>query len=286
MVSSLGRRRGDDASGRGGLPQRTSPPTALDQGPAQQHPRTAPGGTARTSKIVMAAGRLTRVKRYDMLIEAFTRVSPQRPDWQLRIYGSGPSRIFLQAEIDRRNMAEHIQLMGPATPLAPKWDEASIAAVTSAQESFGMTLVEAMGHGLPVVSTDCPHGPREIIRHGIDGRLVPRDDIAALSRALAQLMDDQPMRETMGQAARARAQACFTPKQVAGRYEELLTDLQRHFPADTQTGRRDLLSPLYVGRATLGITARGAYRRLRRYLHAAHALTQNTHTSVRDPHAR
>lgn len=256
--------RADAAAYRTGLGLRRPEIRALPNSvPVPGHPVPR-----RTGKVVMAAGRLTRVKRYDLLIDAFTRIGPEREGWQLHIYGSGPVRLYLETEIERRAMGGHIHLMGQATPLAPKWDTASVAAVTSAQESFGMTLVEAMAHGVPVVSTDCPHGPREIIRDGTDGRLVPRDDVPALSTALAQLMADRALREAMGRNARERAESCFTPDPVARRYETLFDELRHARPPGTPRPVTHhpprVTPPLPVLRATAGLTVRGLRRRLRR----------------------
>ncbi|MFH8406202.1 glycosyltransferase [Streptomyces sp. NPDC018019] len=222
------------------------------------------------AKVVVAAGRLTRVKRYDMLIDAFARVSAQRPDWSLRIYGEGPEEGRLAADIERRGLRGRVRLMGPVTPLDPEWAKGSIAAVTSAQESFGMTIVEAMRCGLPVISTDCPHGPREILRDGIDGLLVPRDDVRAYSAALLRLMDDAQLRTRMGAAARERVARAFAPMRAAGRYDGLLTALRARHDARASAGvpgprRSDpVLGPAALYRATGALLARGAVRRLRR----------------------
>jgi glycosyltransferase involved in cell wall biosynthesis len=126
----------------------------------------APGLTPSdlSSKWVVAAGRLAPAKRYDLLIRSFAKVVAERPDWRLRIYGSGRERPGLRALIDELGLYNHVFLMGPTHPIEPEWAKGSIAAVTSSLESFGMTIVEAMRCGLPVVATDCPHGPGEIIR--------------------------------------------------------------------------------------------------------------------------
>ncbi|OEU96458.1 glycosyl transferase, partial [Streptomyces abyssalis] len=86
-----------------------------------------------------------------------------------RIYGSGREREKLRLLIDELGLYNHVFLMGPAHPIEAEWAKGAIGAVTSSLESFGMTIVEAMRCGLPVVATDCPHGPGEIIRDGVDG---------------------------------------------------------------------------------------------------------------------
>ncbi|GLV74624.1 glycosyltransferase family 4 protein [Streptomyces hygroscopicus] len=177
-----------------------------------------------TGKWVIAAGRLAPVKRYDLLIRAFEKVSAARPDWRLRIYGGGAQHAKLRALIDELGLYNHVFLMGPANPLDPEWAKGSIAAVTSSMESFGMTIVEAMRCGLPVVATDCPHGPAEIIDNGVDGRLVPTGDVDAIAAALLDLMNDDELRQRMGQAA-LKDSARFDPSRVAGRYETLFSGL-------------------------------------------------------------
>ncbi|MBB5937444.1 glycosyltransferase family 4 protein [Streptomyces zagrosensis] len=177
-----------------------------------------------SGKWVVAAGRLAPVKRYDLLIKAFAKVVAQRPDWRLRIYGGGEERAKLRALIDRLGLYNHIYLMGPANPLDPEWAKGSIAAVTSSLESFGMTIVEAMRCGLPVVSTDCPHGPSEIIDDGVDGRLVPPGNVNEIASALLALINDDELRRRMGRAA-LEGSARFDPSQIAGRYEALFSDL-------------------------------------------------------------
>ncbi|GHF41043.1 hypothetical protein GCM10010218_23080 [Streptomyces mashuensis] len=178
-----------------------------------------------SGKWVIAAGRLAPAKRYDVLVRAFEKVVAQRPDWRLRIYGAGAERAKLRALIDRRGLYNHVFLMGPASPLEPEWVKGSIGAVTSSLESFGMTIVEAMRCGLPVVATDCPHGPAEIIQDGVDGLLVPVGKTDAIAAGLLKLIEDDELRRSMGAAALENS-ARFDPGRVAGRYEELFADLR------------------------------------------------------------
>ncbi|KUJ59008.1 glycosyltransferase [Streptomyces sp. MI02-2A] len=173
-----------------------------------------------SARWVVAAGRLAPVKRYDLLVTAFDRVRTERPDWRLRIYGGGEQGDELRTLVDRLGLYNHVYLMGPAHPIEPEWVKGSIAAVTSRTESFGMTIVEAMRCGLPVVSTDCPHGPREIIRDGVDGRLVEPGSADSVARGLLELIDDGALRRRMAAAALRNA-ARFDPSRIAERYESL-----------------------------------------------------------------
>ncbi len=188
-----------------------------------------PGPSAdHAAKTVVSAGRLTAVKRYDLLIDAFAEVAADHPDWKLRIYGTGDAVQDLKGPLTRqikdRGLGEQVFLMGSVTPLEPELAKGSIAAVTSQRESFGMTIVEAMRCGLPVVSTDCPHGPREIIEDGVDGFLVPVDDVAAFARALRRLVEDDELRAKTARAALAAAER-FDPARIAARHEALWTEL-------------------------------------------------------------
>ncbi len=213
-----------------------------------------------SGKWVVAAGRLARVKRYDVLIRAFAQVAAERPDWRLRIYGGGTEKAALRGLIDELGLYNHVFLMGPANPLEPEWAKGSIAAVSSSLESFGMTIVEAMRCGLPVVATDCPHGPGEIIADGVDGKLVPVGDPQAMAGSLLSLINDDDARKRMGRAALA-ASARFDPDRVAGRYEALFDELLARRRANRLRGglhraRGALLSGAYAtkdaARAALG----------------------------------
>ncbi|MFG3289496.1 glycosyltransferase family 4 protein [Streptomyces sp. NPDC048179] len=176
-----------------------------------------------TSKVVVAAGRLVPVKRYDLLIEAFAAVAAEHPDWQLRIYGKGEERDRLRRLISELGLWDNVFLMGAATPMEAEWVKGSIGAASSDFEPFGMTIVEAMRCGLPVVSTDCPYGPGEIIADGVDGRLVPVGDREALGAALLELVRDDERRHRAGRAALQNARR-FAPGPVVGQAEQLISE--------------------------------------------------------------
>ncbi|MFI6061070.1 glycosyltransferase family 4 protein [Streptomyces sp. NPDC051286] len=175
-------------------------------------------------RIVVAAGRLVKVKRYDVLVRAFETVVRHRPDWSLRIYGSGKEEQSLRELVMERGLYNHVRLMGAHSPMETEWAKGEIAAVTSDNESFGMTIVEAMQVGLPVVSTDCPLGPREIIQHGVDGFLAVPGDPESVAQALLAIINDDQLRRRMSEAARQNAYR-FAPDVIAQRYEELFDHL-------------------------------------------------------------
>jgi glycosyltransferase involved in cell wall biosynthesis len=176
------------------------------------------------AKLVVAAGRLIPSKRYDVLLRAFTKVMAERPDWQLRIYGAGKEAPALRALVLELGLHNHVRMMGQIAPIEPEWAKGSIAAVASDKEPFGMTLVEAMRCGVPVVSTDAPHGPGEILRDGEDGLLTPVGDPDAMGDALLRLINDDDLRRRMGAAALTNS-ARYDPSIVAEQYEALFAEI-------------------------------------------------------------
>ncbi|MFS8200949.1 glycosyltransferase family 4 protein [Streptomyces sp. CWNU-52B] len=200
-------------------------------------PRPKAARSDLAAPLVVAAGRLMPVKRYDLLIDAFAEVVAVRPEWRLRIYGQGPERAALRAAVDAHRLNDRILLMGPHTTMETEWAKASVAAVSSDWESFGMTILEAMHAGVPVVATDCPHGPGEIITHGHDGLLVEPGDPKALAAGLLRLIEDADRRRSMGESARATAQR-FSPQRIAAEYERLIAELREDRTSTAAKARR------------------------------------------------
>jgi glycosyltransferase involved in cell wall biosynthesis len=187
-------------------------------------PTPAGGGADPEAQVVVAAGRLTRQKGLDLLIRAFAGIADVHPGWELRIYGGGRERRALAKQIADAGMAERIRLMGSTRRLGKAFARASVFALSSRFEGFGIVIVEAMACGLAIVSFDCPRGPGEIIDHGRDGVLVPAEDVDALAQELSALMRDAARRRALGRAARETARR-YEPALVAERWEALLRDL-------------------------------------------------------------
>ena len=175
-------------------------------------------------KIVLAAGRLTWQKGFDLLIDAFVPVARKHPDWTLRIYGDGARRQRLRRRILRHGLYNNVFLMGSTQRLGEFMSRASVFALSSRYEGFGMVIVEAMNKGLPVVSFDCPQGPGEIIDHGRDGILIAQDDVDGFSRALLDLIEDRERREAIGRAAIDKAHK-FDISEVGAQWDSLFADL-------------------------------------------------------------
>ncbi|MDX3683760.1 MULTISPECIES: glycosyltransferase [unclassified Streptomyces] len=173
------------------------------------------------SRVVMAAGRLVPEKRFDLLVQAFAQVCAAHPDWQLRIFGTGPEYGALRALVADLDLYNHVFLMMEEPRLEAQWAASAVAAGTSDRESFGLALAEAMRCGLPVVSTACPGGPPEIVRHETNGLLTPVGDVDAFAAALLRLVEDEEARVTMGSQA-LQDSGRYGPEEAAGRFEKVI----------------------------------------------------------------
>jgi glycosyltransferase involved in cell wall biosynthesis len=171
--------------------------------------------------VVVAAGRLRRGKGFDRLVNAWAPVAGRHPEWELRIFGSGPRRAALQRQIDRLGLQRSVHLMGYSSDILSDLRHGSVFTLSSRAEGYPMALLEAMSLGLAVVSFDCPTGPREIITPGVDGLLVPDGDIDGLADALVKLIEVEDQRRAMGAAARETA-GRRTWARIATQWEEVL----------------------------------------------------------------
>jgi glycosyltransferase involved in cell wall biosynthesis len=178
-------------------------------------------------KVVLAAGRLTWQKGFDLLIDAFVPIARERPDWQLRIYGTGNREQRLRRRILRQGVYNNVFLMGTTRRLGEFMSRAALFALSSRYEGFGMVIVEAMSKQLPVVSFDCPRGPAEIIDPGRDGILVPPQDVAGMTRALLELIDDADRRAQYGSAAAEKARR-YEIGEIGAQWESLLAQLTQN----------------------------------------------------------
>ncbi|MBB4913578.1 glycosyltransferase family 4 protein [Streptosporangium saharense] len=185
----------------------------LDRAPSRQEER-----------LVVAAGRLVPQKGFDLLVPAFAQVVRHRPDWRLRLYGTGPRKAALRELVNKHRIGDNVTLMGRSDHLDRELARASVYVLSSRFEGLPMVMIEAMAHALPVVAFDCPTGPRDVLTPEIDGLLVPPGDVDALAGGLLRLIGDRELRLRMGAAA-VRTARDYSPEVVTPMWERLFAEL-------------------------------------------------------------
>lgn len=188
--------------------------------------------------VIVAMGRLVPQKGFDMLLEAFSRVAGRHRDWRLEIWGEGPERAALERQRDRLGLGERVALPGRTSEPYAVFGRARLFVMSSRREGFPTVLGEAMASGLPVISFDCPSGPRDLIRNDVDGLLVPAEDVRGLAAGMERLMTDRELAQRLG----ARA-----------------PEVLQRFSLDAVLAKWDATFTLATGR-TVGVSERDAAR--------------------------
>lgn len=149
---------------------------------------------------VMAVGRYTYQKGFDLLLKVWREICKRYPDWELYIYGKGDKTEYykLAEELKLNN----IFLENATENIIDKYLESSIFVLSSRFEGFGMVIAEAMACGVPAVSFACPCGPKDIIRNGEDGWLVENGNVKQLAEKIGNLIENENLRKEMGKKAR------------------------------------------------------------------------------------
>ncbi|MFC2821400.1 MAG: glycosyltransferase [Spirochaetales bacterium] len=158
------------------------------------------------SKRIVTSGRLNKQKNHKMLINVFAELHPLFPDWKLDIYGEGPLRRELEAQISEKNLKEFVELKGNVPDLHKRISDASLFVLSSDYEGLSNALLEAMMMGLPCISTACA-GSDEVINNMENGILVPVKDGKALFEAMKLLMSDGEFAVSLGKQARDSSNA-------------------------------------------------------------------------------
>ena len=174
------------------------------------------------NKKVITAGRVAPVKGYDQLINAWAIVHQSYPEWSLDIFGDG-DKAYMSSIKDRiieLGLEGSVFVRGSTGNMIGEMMEASLYVMSSKTECFPMVLLESLSCGLPVVSFNCPNGPRNIIRHNEDGLLVPDQNVQELARHMKMLISDGSYRVQLGQMGRKNVQR-FSPKSVMEKWNAL-----------------------------------------------------------------
>ncbi|MCL6618302.1 MAG: glycosyltransferase family 4 protein [Thermomonas hydrothermalis] len=190
-------------------------------------PRLAPESVlAPERKMLLAVGRLSEEKGFDFLLSAFAELAHAHLDWDLVILGEGSLRSELERQVQVLGLTGRVHLPGRAGNMGDWYARADLYVMSSRYEGFPNALGEAMAYGCAVVSYDCDTGPRDLIRHGVDGLLVkPVGDVLALARALGQLMRDDALRTRMAAKA-VEVRARYSMENILAMWEKLFDDVK------------------------------------------------------------
>lgn len=183
------------------------------------HPIIDPAVVGNFKKRIIAAGRLTYQKGFDLLLQAFHQISRHHPDWKLIILGEGELRQELEAMVSYLGLEGRVFLPGRVGNVGEWFASGEIFVLSSRFEGFPNVLLEAMASGLAVISFDCDTGPREIIRHQINGLLVKPGDTYGLAEAINELIENEELRRELSKNARA-VQDEFSVGRIAEKWEQ------------------------------------------------------------------
>jgi len=190
--------------------------------------RFAPGPPRQDIRRIVMVANLRPEKGHDTLLAAAPRILARYPDASFTFVGEGPQREKLEMLVRALGLTGRVQFLGESQDPAPILASHDLFVLPSRSEAFPNALIEAMATALPVVATDVGGIP-EVVRPGVNGRLVPPDDVGALADAVLTLMDDPAAAAALGQAARADVERHYTIDRMVERFEQLyLAEIETH----------------------------------------------------------
>lgn len=175
------------------------------------------------SKRVIAIGRLEWQKGYDKLIDIWKLVSPTHSDWQLDIYGEGSLEADLKKRINEAGLI-NVTIHPFTHNISQEYASSSICVLTSRFEGFSLVLLEAMRHGLPCVTFDCPFGPKELIDDNKCGYVIENDNINQFAERLNYLIDNQQVRKRFAKEALMKSRK-YNVDNIMNLWKELFNSL-------------------------------------------------------------
>lgn len=177
-------------------------------------------------KRVIAAGRLVYQKNFSSLIKAWKQVAEIHPDWILEIYGEGTLKIELESLITELNLKRHVFLKGKTPDIFKVMSNSSIYVLSSIYEGLPLVILEAMSCGLPIISYECPCGPKDIITDGKNGFLVNVNDEITLANKINYLIENEELRKQMSNIAKVTAEQ-YNIKNIIPIWMNLFHKLQK-----------------------------------------------------------
>lgn len=171
----------------------------------------------------IAIGRLSFQKGYDRMIRTWALVRKQHPDWILEIYGSN-NGVDLKQLISEYDLNKSCIIHSPVSNIDDKIQKSSMLLLTSHYEGLPMVFLEAMSNGLPIISMECKCGPKDIIKEGKTGFIVPNGDISMMSDRICTLIEDLSLRKLMGKNAYEKS-VDYTIEKIMPRWVDLFNEL-------------------------------------------------------------
>lgn len=173
---------------------------------------------------IVFCGRFVRQKNLPLLIDAFTKVLDDNHEVKLFLIGEGKDETKIRERVKSKGIQDNVEFVGFIPDPTVYFKNGDIFVLSSSWEGFGNVIVEAMACGIPVISTDCPFGPAEIISNGINGILVPPNDVEKLSEAIIYLLNNPEVRKRISIGGIKRAKN-FQAKSIVNQYKKIINQI-------------------------------------------------------------
>lgn len=180
-------------------------------------------------KVILAVGDLNRIhiKGWDNLIEIFSSISPEFPEWSLQLAGSGDlGRQKLLEQAQCHGVADKVEFLGHVSDMKSLYQAKSVFILTSRNEGLPMALIEAMSQGCACIAFNCNTGPADIIKNEVDGFLIADQNINDMRHKLRSILLDERMRSSFSKNAVYSSQQ-FSKKKIFDKWEMLIKEVTR-----------------------------------------------------------
>jgi len=178
-----------------------------------------------SNKKAISVGRFEIEKGHDRLIDVWSEVIKKHPDWILEIYGEGTLKKGLINIAKEKGLSDSILFKPSSMNIDKEYIDSSFCIMTSRYEGFGMVLIEAMACGLPCIAYDCPSGPRNIIKDGINGFLIKDGAVQKMAEKICFLIEHEDIRKKMGQAGYLNVEK-YNIDEIMNKWKQLFESLK------------------------------------------------------------